>query len=43
MNKKTLRYYQRDAIKEIIASLRADNIPVASISTGGGKSLVAAD
>lgn len=43
MTKKELRYYQRDAIRAIIASLRADNTPCASISTGGGKSLVAAD
>ena len=40
--KKEPRYYQLDAVKAIIASWRNGNVPCASISTGGGKSLIAA-
>jgi DNA repair protein RadD len=43
MIKKTPRYYQSDAKKSMYRSWKQKLVPYASICTGGGKSLIAAD
>lgn len=45
MARKTLRWYQREAVDAVISALQAarNTHPIAAIVTGGGKSLTAAD
>ncbi|MFB0007679.1 DEAD/DEAH box helicase family protein [Xanthomonas euvesicatoria] len=45
MARKTLRWYQREAVDAVISALQAarNTHPIAAIVTGGGKSLIAAD